>query len=207
MREDYLRNSKAITFNTQMSEAVLKKEKRQMRIAVGCDITAQWKLNHTLKHPKYEKCSILWIREPAKVTSETKGKMEFSYLVDGKNAEITIPERFIGNKVNIYGGLPKWIYEHRSVPNGCIREMARIFIRVVDVRIERLQEISNIEIELEGAPYQTSKENECLSPLKRKENLQWWIKLWDSTSKDGDKWKDDPYVFIYDFKVIYKKDV
>lgn len=31
-----------------------------------------------------------------------------------------------------------------------------------------------------------------------------FMEFWNSTAKDGYKWKDNPYVFVYEFKRIEK---
>ena len=84
--------------------------------------------------------------------------------------------------------------------------MARIFLKVTNVRVERLQEAELQDICEEGYPegYQPFY---FTSDLKRElhENKMddWWINLWNSTAKDGYKWEDNPFVFVYEFERIH----
>jgi len=78
-------------------------------------------------------------------------------------------------------------------------EHARIFLRVTDVRVERLQDISIEDILAEGFDKGRLTENYGDKELIDK-CLEWWIKLWDSTTKDGFKWGDNPCVFVYEFE-------
>ena len=88
------------------------------------------------------------------------------------------------------------------------KEHARIFLKVTNVRVERLQEAELQDICEEGYPegYQPFY---FTSDLKRElhENKMddWWINLWNSTAKDGYKYLDNPYVFVYEFERIEKQ--
>lgn len=75
------------------------------------------------------------------------------------------------------------------------KEHARIFLRVTNVRVERLQDISEDDCLKEGMPI----EEKGLDVF-----LLWWMPLWNSTAKEGYKWKDDPYVFVYEFERVEK---
>lgn len=98
----------------------------------------------------------LWVREPAKVISTDiyKGSITFEYETDGKKITLTDQiNRFIGN----FEESPKnwyfnkdWILKKQGIPNGCIREMARTFIRITNIRVERLNEISEDDAIAEG---------------------------------------------------------
>ena len=74
------------------------------------------------------------------------------------------------------------------------REAARIWLRVTDVRVERLREVCNIDMESEGIDV-------CL-PL----NLQkkQFGALWDSTIKPADRerygWAANPWVWVIEFE-------
>ncbi|MFW2308204.1 hypothetical protein, partial [Aliarcobacter butzleri] len=107
----------------------------------------RWEEDVTTTYSKYKVGDILWVREPAKVinydfpsigdilNNEAKAKdwvMWYKYLADDKENEIVIPERFIYD-CTIQA---KWITECKGVPNGCIKEMARIFLKVTNVRVE-----------------------------------------------------------------------
>ena len=82
-------------------------------------------------------------------------------------------------------GCPKW-KPSIHMP----KKYARIFLKIIDVRVQRLQDISFMSMMNEGYP---------TSPLYSTETAKWWINLWNSTAKDGFKWEDNPFVFVYDF--------
>ena len=95
----------------------------------------------------------------------------------------------------------------KTIPSIHMRkEHARVFLKVTNVRVERLQEAELQDICEEGYPegYQPFY---FTSDLKRElhENKMddWWINLWNSTAKDGFKWEDNPYVFVYEFERIH----
>ncbi|MFW2308043.1 hypothetical protein, partial [Aliarcobacter butzleri] len=101
----------------------------------------------------------------------------------------------------------------KGVPNGCIKEMARIFLKVTNVRVERVKDISDKDCIKEGisevgfypdegfplcSGYMIGKDDgkTALSNTPQKP----FSELWNSTAKDGYKWGRDPYVFVYEFE-------
>ena len=162
---------------------------------------------------------ILWVREPAKVTEHIQNQhitgVYFEYLADGKKDVVNYNKR----------NLPNWIASHQGVPNGCIKEMARTFLRVTNIRIEMLQDISDEDCIREGiiatpddsfdsCSYHTSigepdyesyknvfdhySENKDLLSL---EKLAFSV-LWDSTATKDTLWKKNPPVVIYEFEKV-----
>ena len=73
------------------------------------------------------------------------------------------------------------------------KKHARIFLKITDVRVERLQDIHGGGIEKEGLPASINSFTEA---------KEWWISLWNSTAKYGYEWEDNPYVFVYKYKRI-----
>ncbi len=139
---------------------------------------------------KYKKGEIVWVREPAKVEDVSSDGLAIvcEYKADGKRIEIDTPERFLPDMKT--GKMKRWIEERQSVPNGCIKEMARIFLEITDVRVERLRDIEKEDYEREGYP----------KFFCNKNPLNWFAEQWDKTAPYGYKWKDNPYVFVYSFK-------
>jgi len=188
--------------NTPMTKAILDGRKTQTRRVIKdyveggifpsiVDRTGFVHIQGSI--PKYEKGETIWVREPAKVTYQIGNRMKFLYKADNKKSEIEIPKRFIiGDFESMYQGLPRWIYENKGVPNGCIKEMARIFLKVTDVRVERLQDIDTKSIRAEGI-----KDRCCW-----KTDIEDWINLWNKTAPKGYQWKDNPYVFVYEFERV-----
>ena len=89
------------------------------------------------------------------------------------------------------------------------RENARIFLRVTDVRCERLRDISGEDAAEEGTPLEWSDElpkpsyhslayNEmCVKPAM----IKAFSELWDSlNAKRGYGWDVNPWVWVYEFE-------
>ena len=154
-------SSKPILFNTEMVKAILDGRKTQTRRVIPLKnndlIFTGFVVSSTAKNregycafgknkeqdlefakPHYKVGDILYVREPAEVVSppvETCKKLTFKYLADNKTTEIFLDDDFDYSK--------KWIQRCQGVPNGCLKEMARIFLKVTNVRVERLQDIGN----------------------------------------------------------------
>ena len=126
--------------------------------------------------PPYQPCDILWVRETWTRLPETPGghfRPRGVYYY--KAGEDLRPEKYRGNG---------W---HPSIHMP--REAARIFLRVTDVRVERLQDCGNMQAKDEGCT--------CSSQFAR---------LWDSTIKPADRaaygWDANPWVWVISFERI-----
>lgn len=150
-------SSKPILFNTEMVKAILDGRKTQTRRVVNKEYLDMADIDdNNIYVPredggyvnilnttwsKYKVGDVLWVREPAKVKSPpiaTCKKLTFKYLADNKITEIYLDDDFDYSK--------KWIQRCQGVPNGCIKEMARIFLKVTNVKFERLQYIGNKDL-------------------------------------------------------------
>lgn len=76
------------------------------------------------------------------------------------------------------------------------RDAARLFLRVTDVRVERLQEISSTDCITEGAPGMDKR-----FPVG---NLGVFVEFWDSTIKPAGRalysWDANPWVWVIQFE-------
>lgn len=134
---------------------------------------------HSLyNHAPYHPGDILWVRETWTRLPETPGghfRPRGVYYY--KAGEDLRPEKYRGNG---------W---HPSIHMP--REAARIFLRVADVRVERLQDCGNMQAKDEGCT--------CRSQFAR---------LWDSTIKPADRatfgWDANPWVWVISFERISK---
>jgi len=200
---------KTILFNTEMTKAILDGRKVQTRRAIKDKFYYRLdeetkKLPYVEKYindfikenAKYQKGDTLWVREPAKITYHFNivNEITFQYLADGEKEQISIPKRFL-DKHNSYAHV-KWIQNYQGIPNGCIKEMARIFLKVTNVRVERLQNMTFHDIHKEGCPIPF---DDLSTDFKE---LNWWINLWNKTAPKGYKWEDNPYVFVYEFERV-----
>lgn len=77
------------------------------------------------------------------------------------------------------------------------REAARIFLRVTNVRVERLQEITEEEAVKEGA--RAYGHNNCNGTSARIA----FAEIWDKTTTKYE-WRTNPWVWVIEFKVVQK---
>ena len=91
------------------------------------------------------------------------------------------------------------------------KEAARIFLRVTDVRAERLQDIDYEGCKSEGIwdDYKTYSEK-YHENLARRAYLYCFSELWDSTIKKADRpkygWAANPWVWVIEFERISKEE-
>ncbi len=145
---------------------------------------------------KYQKGDIAWVREPAKVDMCFTEEIHFHYLANNKASKLNIPKRFIKD-----GFISDWMAHCQGVPNGCIKEMARIFLKITNVHVEKLQDVSVDDICKEGC----ISYNNWIGFDKKEYEKQakiWFSKLWDRTAQKGYKWEDNPYLFVCEFKRV-----
>lgn len=94
------------------------------------------------------------------------------------------------------------------------KEAARIFLRVTNVRAERLQDISPIGIRMEGIQSQRIDEWDC-EATPESMNLFEFQQVWNSTiPKHPNKfkrypyyWEDNPWVWVIEFERISREEV
>lgn len=80
--------------------------------------------------------------------------------------------------------------------------MSRIFLKITNVRVERLQDVKYSDIEKElGVNADNYKQYTSWSDLMACD----FKDTWNSTAKDGYKYLDNPYVFVYEFERIEKQ--
>jgi len=224
-----------ILFNTAMVKAVLAGTKTQTRRIVknhsrlSQDISKVDLRKWVNDHPAYilsfcpygKPGDILWVRErwqhhyrlvQEPITYEPNSIKDFVYKADDPPASLQLHEMW---RPSIH--LPK--------------VGSRIWLRIKDVRVERLQEISEVDAKAEGIDWHIDKENGleyfyCYS-LKEKgscrtigglavldnsyvSNQVFNIKepakfsyqtLWESINGYG-SWKKDPWVWVVEFEVL-----
>lgn len=211
MKEQLLQKAKPILFNTKMVKAILDGRKTQTRrIAklenIDCPycedylVPYGWTndmeigyqcINEDCMHitsinqkPKYKVGDILYVKE----TFAVKENGRILYKADYED----------GFDIK-YHWRTEW-----SKSIHLKQKDVRIFLKVTNVIVERLQDMKIEDFLDEGV---MDKEfivsnpdnglNEYYKYLKNK-----WVNLWDSTAKDGYKWEDNPYVFVYDFEKV-----
>jgi C4-type Zn-finger protein len=210
---------KPIQMNAEMTKAVLGEYKTQTRrIAKINDVEPYFVKDYTeeiiKKHSRYQKHDILWVREPVKVVDyiESNITMKVKY-VDGETAIMDIPERFLNEDGYIK---TSWIKNMQGIPSGCIKEMARIFLKITDVRVEKLQDTTIKDMLREGIELKNTDtliEENMIFNLSRTSSFEHlttveiaiknsFIELWNKTLPRGCKWNDNPYIFVCEFERV-----
>ena len=192
-------SSKPILFNTEMVKAILDGRKTHTRRVIP------------LKNIDFILTRIV-------VSSTAKNREE--YCAFGKNKEqdlefikpkckvgdiLYVKEKCVDEYPN--GFCFKEDYEEEEwndrylIKQYCNKLNARIFLKVTNVRVERLQDISVRDIEKA-----TGWRREIYSySNKNKAFFKDYRDFWNSTTKDGYKLEDNPYVFVYEFERIEKQ--
>lgn len=195
-----LQKAKPILFNTEMVKAILEGRKTQTRRIsklenIDCPycedylVPYGWAndmeigyqcINEDCMHttsinqkPKYKASDILYVRETWNYDDQDNKPY---YRVD-----------FDINSANALGMIWK---PSIHMP----KKYARIFLKVTNVRVERLQDITRKDVLSEGIREHAVNQfhpHTCLFET-----------LWNSTTKKGYKWEDNPYVFVYEFERV-----
>lgn len=196
-------NIKPILFNTEMVEAVLDGIKHCTRRVVKGYIPKDAKFGYTAFTPKgciscrgifedgygekffkmpYQKGDILYVRE-----TWFKGLKRYMYRADYTDSEKYYQN---GEEVNM-----KWKPSIHMQ-----KEAARIWLKVTDVRVERLQDIDINGIRSEGLVSAADLAGDMDIALKK-----WEMEiLWDSTINksniDTYGWEANPFVWVVEFE-------
>lgn len=182
---------KPILFHTDMVRAILEGRKTVTRRVVkpqpvgqpaqmgedscwpGCFASAE---DERIYRPPYQPGDILWVRE----TWAHPSKEEIARGTD-KNIFLY--------RADVPSVLYAWDHWNPSIHMP--REAARIFLRVTDVRVERLQELTLKGAEMEGM--------DLRGPM-----FTDFVRIWDSTIKPADRstygWGANPWVWVIQFE-------
>ena len=200
------REMKPILFNTEMVRAILEDRKTVTRRVVKPQYGGTLEVHDDLGgipclsercgslcrglKPPYYPGDILYVRETWAPGYEIPHmKIPYSYKADN-NDFVT----------------PRW---HPSIHMP--REAARIFLRVKDVRVDRLQNIDYAGCKAEGIwdDYKTYSE-QYHDVLAKKAYPVVFSELWDSTIKPADYalcgWEANPWVWVIEFKRISREE-
>ncbi len=196
---------KSVIFNTEMVKAILDGRKTQFRKVINncknykyenrLDLTPSCYYAHfrtenfipTHRKSKYSLGDILYVKETFQVCKcgfcEACNTYDFGLIFKADYDDF-------GNHKVLYTCCEDEMYWKSS--NNMPKEYARIFLKITNVRVERLQDITWQDIFKEG--------------FEAKEQFKipksWFVNICSSTAKDGYKWKDNPYVFVYEFERV-----
>ena len=221
-----------ILFSGHMVQAILEGRKTQTRRAVSekRGLLAYIQRALSFGAPVLHRCPYgkpgdrLWVRESFCFEGSLEYSMhESQYPRDGRP---TKPEEEFGGEGGSHGWLVPWYRatdgEPNIVPEGLEdssddrtrwkpsihmpRWASRITLEVTEVRVQRLQDISEEDAKAEGVakPYpcdhsrQSCAEIGCLGPTHKAN----FCDLWDSINgkRQGAAWADNPWVWVVSFK-------
>lgn len=136
-------------------------------------------LSYIEKNPPYKRGDILYVRETwsTHYTGDSKGNLVYCYKADGINLQSEC----------LPGEWNRW-YPSIHMP----REAARIWLKVIDVKLERLQDMGMLDCQREGID------------ISKNAIFKRFSVLWDSTVKEKDiyryGWKANPWVWVIEFE-------
>ena len=228
-REELLKVAKPAFFNGEMVKAILDGKKTQTRRIikpqpkpyderdigpyVAMDdgsfemVLKRYKnISDYPVYPKYHKGDILYVPEcqsierQLMVFPEDVETVKVVYKADGDVRYIRISQKEWERLAKYDDLAPKFLS-----PYWTTKETARLFLRITDVRVERLQEISDVDTVKEGIRTDACicrlDDPEFMENIGGREEFQ---NLWDSTVKKADLdrfgWDANPWVFVYSFE-------
>ena len=199
---------KSIIFNTEMVKAILDGRKTEFRIPIKLKdnslvctgyifSSTDRKRNSCYSFGKNKECDMEYIKSKYKVDDILYVKETFN---------LSGEEWGIANPLNIEYRADNTKSSHKWFSSNIMRmEYSRIFLKVTNVRVEKIQDISLEDMLKEGINHKKSYNYgdivKTYTQVKRE-----FINNWNSTAKDRYKWEDNPYVFVYELERINKED-
>lgn len=138
----------------------------------------------------YQPGDILYVRETWHKYTKRVGNGEFCHLAE-----------FYGYKASIANSEDANEPWHPSIHMP--KEAARIWLKVTDVRVERLQDITEDGAKEEGANFKNGK-NVGLEEKMRRTAIERFAEIWNSTIKKTDLdrygWDANPWIWVIEFE-------
>ena len=136
---------------------------------------------------KFKPGDVLYVRET------WAGLNENEYLYQADDPDVNVWKIWRNKGVGA-------VYDRWMSPVTMPREAARLFLRVTDVRVERVQDIAEKDAESEGFRTECGPLSSCPTC-----NVSEFHKEWDSrNAKRGYGWDSNPWVWIIEFKRVEK---
>lgn len=229
---------KPILFNTDMVRAILEGSKTvTRRVIKNKGIINAWDCESDGRpiafidqatgdsHPptfpcQYQPGDILYVRETWRIQAahrfEADARIEFK--AGGPLQTIQFPERRSQgtNRVEYDAFLEKWLRSGWCPSIHMPKEAARLFLRVTDVRVERLQDITDEQAKAEGVRGFFIGMGESGYAVRADSKTFYegpvgaFASLWNSTIKPADRarcvWSKNPWVWVISFERISMKD-
>ncbi len=158
-------------------------------------------------HCQFQAGMNLWVQETIKATPGYPGQWAITYAADGVGVGLYKEDRSVDNKPLRYG------MSRQTIPSTQIpRWASRINLLVKDIRVERVQDISEEDVDMEGVfnksglhladchyqIYHPDQRCDCGDKFVQEE----FAILWSSVnSKRGFSWDVNPFVWVIEFEV------
>lgn len=205
---------KPILFNGEMVRAILDGRKNCTRRVIKHNVNAILNSPYRMEHPEvedawlikklcrppYEPGDVLYVRETWQYLYELDGNEQ---IIEGTGkyyyaATDTIP---FDTYVDASGVTHERVPWHPSIHMP--KEAARIWLRVTNVRVERLQDITDDGAKAEGANWKNGK-NVGWEEKMRRTAIERFAEIWDSTIKKSDfdsyGWAANSWVWVIEFE-------
>lgn len=194
---------KPILFNTEMVRAILDGRKTVTRRVIHIPNYGYFMTEPPRVVSRYQTGGILYVRE-------TWLLFDDDHIIDGRKYAYRADSTEDSEQLRTQHGY-KW---HPSIHMP--KEAARIFLRVQDVHVERVQEMSDIDAAKEGIQSYWSTPYDNDPPfIGRAKGIgndlcftrrEAFGQIWDSTVKPSDRalygWDANPWVWVIDFERI-----
>lgn len=189
-RKEILLKAKPILFNTEMVRAILDGRKTVTRRVVK----PQPVVLNSLVIPPYKVGDILYVRETWRIWKAHR--YDADAFIDFRSGGYGTILRFVHGCTDLADRddydhfIRKWGVDGKWHPSIHMpKKAARIFLRVTNVRVERLQDCGNMQAKDEGCS--------CCSQFAR---------IWDGTIKKSDLvkygWAANPWVWVIEFEMV-----
>lgn len=210
---------KPILFNTEMVRAILDGRKTCKRRILKHDVESILNSPYHKKHPEvedrqiisklcqppYQPGDILYVRETFAWCpcwdcgfDTIPDGCRHPVIYDSKKREHGCYMYRASCEDNEYPSADTW---HPSIHMP--KEAARIWLKVTDVRVERLQEISEDGAKAEGANFKNGK-NVGFEEKMNRTAIERFTEIWNSTIKKSDLdrygWDANPWVWVIEFE-------
>jgi len=164
--------------------------------------------------PKYKTGDILYVRETWCIGTKEEDDSpykEYWYIGQYKDSKSVFYKASLDDQYSDEDCECKW-KPSIHMP----KKYARIFLKVTNVRVERLKDIKGSDILSEGvskyknyndfrndnSPHDTKVFVGAIKKIEKD-----WINLWNSTAPEGYRWGNNPYVFVYEFEKMERNNV
>lgn len=186
-----------IMFSTEMVKAILEGRKTQTRRVI------KYQAEHRLSHPYYKVGDVLWVKETFmydnKEYVEEYKKNPWMGTPDQSNAEVY----YKANEEH-----PE-IFHWRS-PMFMPHWASRIDLKIINIRAERLQDISEEDCAAEGVRWMNNGNcKDCFQWTVTGEGKDWYDyaddcykNLWNKINGKKYPWNSNPWVWVIEFEVM-----